>query len=192
MKDEKAKYLMVDVNEVNKQLYHMERVFAFNDFDNIYTPEGMISAREIFDKYKVPEEFQKIIVKVNTPFFIKQEIEEYTMGFPFAVTRGKIEKEDGKKYINISNYPFFYDNWVFRDKIKFRTELRYFRYDDIIEFLSKVRDSGCLKLYMQSINDFFDNSVDLDYIFSVWEDEKDVKKTLARYKQKYPNGVRYK
>lgn len=192
MKDERAKYLMVDVTEISKQLYRMERVFAFNDFDNIYTPEGMITAKEVFDKYNIPEEFQKIIVKVNIPFCLKREAEEYTMGFPFSMTDGRVKKENGKKYINLSNVPIFYDNWVFYDKIKFRTELKCFRYADVMQFLSKVRSAGYLKLYMQAISDFFDNSVDLDYIFEVWDEEKDVKKTLARYKRKYPHGIRYK
>lgn len=192
MKDERAKYLMVDVTDFNKTLYRMERLFEFNDFNNVYTPEDVITAKEIFDKYNIPKKFQKIIVKINIPFFIKYEAEEYTMGFPFDLTGGKIEKENGKKYINALNAPLYYDNWLFRDKIKFRTELKYFKYNDVMVFLYEVRDAGYLRLYMQAINDFFDNSVDLDYIFNVWDEEKNVKKTLARYKQKYPQGIRYK
>lgn len=192
MKDERAKYLMVDVTQFNKTLYRMERLFEFNDFNNVYTPEDVITAKEIFDKYNIPEEFQKIIVKINIPFFIKYEAEEYVMGFPFDLTGGKIEKENGRKYINALNAPLFRDNWVFRDKIKFRTELKYFKYDDVMEFLYEVRDAGYLKLYMHAINDFFDNNVDLDYMFDVWDEEKDVKKTLTRYKKKYPQGIRYK
>lgn len=192
MRDEKAKYLMIDVLDISKQLYSVERVFAFNDFDNVYTLDRVITAKEIFDKYNIPEEFQKIIVKINIPFFIKYEAEEYVMGFPFDITGGKVEKKNCKKYINVSNYPLFYDNQIFSNKIMFRTELKYFKYNDVMEFLSKVRDSGYLKLYMKSINDFFDNFVDVDYIFKVWDEEKDAKKALSRYKQKYSHDIMYK
>ena len=57
MRDEKAKYLMIDVLDISKQLYSVERVFAFNDFDNVYTLDRVITAKEIFDKYNISEEF---------------------------------------------------------------------------------------------------------------------------------------
>ena len=128
MKDEKAKYLMIDAMEISKQLYNMKREFSFNDFDNIYIPAGMITAREIFNNYDIPEEFHKIIVKVNIPFCLKYESYEYIMRFPFDITGGKIEKKNGYKYIEVFNYPVFYGNNMFNDMIKFRTQLKYFRY----------------------------------------------------------------
>jgi len=35
MEDERAKYLIVNANDITKQLYQVERVAYCNDFDNI-------------------------------------------------------------------------------------------------------------------------------------------------------------
>ena len=48
MKDERAKYLIVDASDVTKQLYQVERIFYCNDFDDIYHRAEKISANEIF------------------------------------------------------------------------------------------------------------------------------------------------
>ena len=182
MKDEKAKYLIIDAKEINKQLYNVKREFTFN----IYTKDKVISAKTIFDKYNVPEKFQKIVVKINSPFFIKREVEEYTMGFPFDITAGKIEKENNDKYISASNFPFIYDNQVFKDKIKFKTQLKYSKFDEVIDFLSQIKDSGYLLLYLNSIKDFFDVNLDLDYLYEIWNQEKNPQKVLNLYQRKYP------
>jgi len=59
MKDEKAKYLIVDASEINKQLYKVTREFSCNGFDNGYEPNEMMDARQIFDKRcrKIHDEF---------------------------------------------------------------------------------------------------------------------------------------
>jgi len=186
MKDEKAKYLIIDSTEIRKQLYNVKREFAFNDWDNVYTSDRIIDAKEIFDKYGIPEEFQKIIVKINIPFFIKYEAEEYTMGFRFDITAGRIEKENNDKYISVSNYPVLYDNQVFRNKIKFKTQLKYFKFNEVIDFLIKIDDRGYLRSYLESIKEFFDIALDLDYLYEVWNQEKSAKKALTLYRKKYP------
>ena len=68
MKDEKARYLIIDSTEINKQLYKVTREAAFNDFYNVYEPNGMMDASQIFEKNGIPEEFRKVIVKINIPF----------------------------------------------------------------------------------------------------------------------------
>ncbi len=65
MKDEKARYLIIDSTEINKQLYKATREAAFNDFYNVYEPNGMMDASQIFEKNGIPEEFRKVIVKIN-------------------------------------------------------------------------------------------------------------------------------
>ena len=50
MKDEKAKYLIIDSTEINKQLYKVTREAAYNDFYNVYEPNGMMDASKIFEK----------------------------------------------------------------------------------------------------------------------------------------------
>lgn len=185
MKDEKAKYLIIDSTEIHKQLYKVKREYALNDFYNTYTPDRIINAEEVFSKYGIPEEFQKIIVKVSTPFFTKHEAQEYTMGFPFDITASKIERENNKKYINASNRPIFYDSQVFSRTIKFKTQFKYSNYEEVMDFLGRIDDSGYLKEYLQAIKDLFNIRVDLDYIIEVWNEEKNPQKTLKRYKEKY-------
>ena len=185
MKDEKAKYLIIDSTEINKQLYKVTREAAFNDFYNVYEPNGMMDASQIFEKNGVPEEFQKIIVKINIPFSLKKEAEEYTMGFPFDITAGKIEKENNKKIITVSSCPIYdyYANQEFRDKIKFRTELVYSNFDDVMNFFVAVDKKGYTKLYLQSIKEFFDMSVNLDLLFQSWNEyQKNATKALKLYK----------
>ena len=83
MKDEKAKYLIVNAKDITKQLYEVERVATYNDFDNIYHKKEKVSASEIFTRNNVPDKYQKIIVKVSSPLFSKKEAEEYIIGYPF-------------------------------------------------------------------------------------------------------------
>ena len=186
MRDERAKYLIIDSTEINKQLYKVTKESAFNDFYNVYKPNGMMSANNIFEKNGIPEEFRKIIVKINIPFCLKKEAEEYTMGFPFDLTGGRIEKENNNKQISVSNFPILYDGQVFRDKIKFKTQLENSRFNEVMDFLSQIDDSGYLQTYLKAIKDFFDISIDLDYLNEVWNEEKDAQKALKVYRKKYP------
>lgn len=184
MKDEKARYLIIDSNEIKKQLYNVKREFAFNDWDNVYIPNKIIDAKEIFDKYNIPEEFQKIIIKVNIPFFIKTEAYEYIFGYPFDITAGKIEMDNNQKYITVANSQIFSNGHVFRDKIKFKTRLNYFNFDGVNEFLQNVESNGYLELYLQSIIDFFDESLDLEEVLEIWNKEKNSPKSLVLYRKK--------
>ena len=99
----------------------------------------MMDASQIFEKNGIPEEFRKVIVKINIPFYLKKEAEEYTMGFPFDITGGKIEKENNKRIISTSSRPVYdyYANEEFRDKIKFKTELVYSNFDDEGNLISR-------------------------------------------------------
>lgn len=186
IRDEKAKYLFLDSTEIHKQLYKIRRQSGFNDWFNIYIPDKMIDAREIFRKNNIPEEFQKIIVKINIPFCLKKEAEEYTTGFPFDITAGQIEKENNQKVITVSNCPIFEDNQIFIDKIKFRTKISYSNFEDVINFLLKIDEKGYLKSYLQIIKDFFDISINLDLLFQSWnESQEKTKKALKIYKKKF-------
>ena len=187
MRDEKAKYLIIDSTEINKQLYKVTREAAFNEFYNVYKPNGMMYASYIFEKYGIPEEFRKIIVKINIPFCLKKEAEEYTMGFPFDITAGKIEKENNKRIISVSSCPVYdyHANQEFRDKIKFKTELTYSTFGDVMDFLLRMDDEGYLKSYLQSIKDFFDISINLDLVEEAWiESKQNAKKAIKILKKK--------
>lgn len=194
MKDERAKYLIIQGTEINKKLYKVNRTASLNDFYNIYEENGTISAKQIFEKYEVPEEFQKIIVKINIPFCLKNEAEAYMMGIPFDFTGGKIEKVNNKKIINVTSCPIYdyYANYNFKDKIKFRTEINYYTFNDIINFFIKLEYEGYLKLYLKSIKEFFDKSLNIDILLDSWnESQKNVNKALKLYKKKTLNRKKY-
>ena len=108
------------------------------------------------------------------------------MGFPFDLTGGRIGKENNNKQISVSNFPILYDGQVFRDKIKFKTQLEYSRFNEVIDFLAQIDDNGYLQPYLKAIKDFFDISIDLDYLYVVWNEEKDAQKALRIYKKRYP------
>ena len=65
MIDEKAKYLIVNANDIFKQLYQKERVACCNDFYNIYKRVKRINANEAFAKNNVPDKFRSIIIKIS-------------------------------------------------------------------------------------------------------------------------------
>ncbi len=184
MKDEKAKYLIIDAMDINKQLYNMRREASLNDWYNVYTPDRTVYAKKIFNKHGVPKQFQKIIVKINDLFFIRYDAKEYTMGFPFDVKAGRIEKENNDKYISIPSAPILYDDQVFKDKIKFKTQLKYYKYDEVIQFLSKIKDNGYLQPYLESIKDFFDITLNLDRLYEEWNQKDNAKKTLTLNRKK--------
>ena len=179
MRDEKAKYLIIDSTEINKQMYKVTRESACNDFYNAYRPNGIMNASQIFEKNGIPEEFRKVVVKINIPFCLKKEAEEYTMGFPFDITAGKIEKENSKRIISVSSCPVYdyHANELFKDKIKFKTELVYSNFDDVMDFLLRIDDEGYLKLYLQSIKEFFDISLNWIYYLN---HGTNLKKTLEK------------
>lgn len=185
MKDEKAKYLIIDAKDIKKQLYNMKREYGFNDWFNVYTLDKIINAKKIFEKYNIPEEFQKIIIKINIPFFIITEAEEYTMGFAFDLTGRKIEKKNNIKYITATNKPFLYDNQIFENTIKFKAQLTYAKFDDVINFLIQLDNNDYLKSYLESIKEFFGISININSLIDAWNQEKDVKKALKLYKKTY-------
>ena len=159
MKDERARYLIIDASDITRQLYRIQRELKFNELNNEYYRESKINASEIFEKNNIPEEFQKIIVRVSGSFFSIKEAEEYTMGFPFNFKQKRIEKVGGKrKSVIVDNRPFYHDGQTFNDDIEFRTELKYSSFEDVLDLLKKMHETGCLNLYLQSIKDFFNLS----------------------------------
>lgn len=183
MKDEKARYLIIDAIAFYKQLFKVERVFAFNDWNNLYTPSGVTDAGEFFDKYDIPLDFQKIIVKIDMPFFVKYEALEYLTGFGFDLTGGKVEKKDNERYISVNNAPVVFDKMMFNNKIKFNTKLEFWKFDDVIDFLNKVKEAGYLNQYLLALKEFFDVTLEIENLMQLLEEEKDFKKVLCRYKK---------
>ena len=184
MKDERAKYLIVNAADITKQLYQVERVAYCNDFYNIYHRVEKIDANEVFAKNNVPDEFRKIIVKISTSVFSKKEAEEYIMGFPFNFATKITEEVNNKKYIRMNNSPIYYGGSIFDDKIVFKTEEQYVSFNNIMYFLEEIYKNGCLENYSQSIKEFFDMSLDLGLLFDAWHETHNKRKALTLYKHR--------
>lgn len=191
MKDEFAKYLLINSNEIEKQIYTFNSSGLYNNSNDISISETTIKSKEIFDKYDIPEKFQKIIIKVNMPFVLKNEAEEYTMGFPFDLTSGKVTKENDKNYINITaSIENKYNKEAKR--IAFKTEIKYLKFKEIINFLRAIYNEGYIKNYLSVIKELFDISLDLEYLIEVWNQEKNVNKAIKKYELKYKEDKKWK
>ena len=184
MKEEKAKYLIVNAADITKQLYQVERVSYCNDFDNIYHRVEKIDANEIFAKNNVPDEFRKIIVKISAPILSKKEAEEYTMGFPFDYANKIIKETNNRKYIRMNNSPICYDGTIFNDKIVLKSEEHYTSFNNVMYFLEEIYKEGHLENYLQSIKEIFDISLDLEILFNAWNETHNRKKALKIYKHR--------
>ena len=188
MIDEKAKYLIVNANDIFKQLYQKERVACCNDFYNIYKRVKRINANEAFAKNNVPDKFRSIIIKISSPIFSRKEAKEYLTGYPFNLQAKLIEKTDNKKYITMNNSPIYYDETTFYDKIVFKSEEFYVSFNNVVYFLEEIYKEGCLEDYLKAIQDFFDlpyffnMSLDFQLLFESWNRTHDTRKTLALYK----------
>ena len=181
MISERAKYLIVNANDIFKQLYQKERVAYCNDYENIYNRVGKISANEIFDKNNVPKEFQRIIIMISTPIFSKKEAEECITGYPFNFQAKSIKNAGNKKYIMMNNRPIYYDGCMFNDKFVFKTEERYTSINNVMYFLEEIHKEGYLENYLQSIKEFFNISLDFDILFASWNETQSMKKAKNLY-----------
>jgi len=184
MIDERAKYLIISATDIAKQLYQVERVAYCNDFYNIYHRIEKVDANETFAKNNVPDEYRKIIVKINAPVFKKTEAEEYTMGFPFDFANKTRKVTNNKKYIRMNNSPIYYNGSIFDDKIIFKTEEQYISFNNVMYFLEEIYKNGYLENYLQSIKEFFDISLDLGLLFDAWNETHNKSKALKLYKHR--------
>ena len=188
MIDEKAKYIIVNANDISKQLYQVERVASCNDFYNIYKRVKRIDANEAFAKNKVPDKFRRIIIKISSPIFSRKEAEEYITRYPFNLQAKKIEKKDNKKYITMNNSPIYYDETIFYDKIVFKSEEFYVSFNNVVYLLEEIYKEGCLEDYLKAIQEFFNlpyffnMSLDFHLLFESWNRTHDTRKTLTLYK----------
>lgn len=181
MMDEKAKYLIINATDITKQLYQVERIAYCNDFDNIYHRVNKIDANETFAKNNVPDEYRKIIIKINAPVLKKTKAKEYTTGFSFDFSNKTRKEIYNKKYIKMNNSPIYYDGSIFNDKIVFKTEEQYTSFNNVMYFLEEIYKKGCLENYLQSIKEFFDISLDLELLFDKWQETHNRRKTLKLY-----------
>lgn len=176
MNDRIKKYLIIDANEIEKE------IITYNLENN---KNKIIKIKDIFEKYNIPEKYHKIIIKINIPFALKNEAEEFTLGFTFDITGGKLTKENNKKYIEVSNKISYNPTHKQLKKINFKTEIKHYKFNDIIKFLKEIYNEGYLENYLRTIKEIFDITLDLDYLIEVWHEEKNISKAVKKLELKY-------
>lgn len=187
--NKREKYLLINATDINKQLYQFERVAYCNDFFNIYHRVKKIDAKKIFEKNNVPDEYQKIIIKISAPVFKRNKAKEFMMGFPFDFSMKTREKIDNKKYIRMNNIPIYYDGNIFDDKIVFKTEEQYTSFNNVMYFLEEIYKKGCLENYLQSIKEFLDISLDFGLVFDLWHESHNKRKVVKKLYESYVPSI---
>ena len=156
----KEKYLLVQSDELSKNLYEQKKSFGFNDgFVDVYWKKR-IFASDIFNEFSIPKEHQKIIIKVDNYLFYKK-IYELITGFRFNIWEqhkdGVVKRLDA--YVSrepsdlhhIMSTPFLYN------RIMFDTRLNYYSYSDVLKLLEEIDNLGYLKEYIDSITNILLN-----------------------------------
>ena len=173
MKEEKAKYLLVESSDLLKKVYEIRRESGFNDNWNVALSRKFIEAREVFNYFNVPDEYQNIIIGIRNGLF-KKRVEEFITNYNFD--KYNVIKSDRIIEASISyerEQTLGFMGWQpLYDRIKFNTELNYHNYLEVLYYLKSIDDSGYLKQYIDAINNIFINKVYYNNrIYNVFDDE---------------------
>ena len=181
MKEEKCKYLLVPSNTVIQSVYEQKNN---NGLVIAYWKEDIVTT-EIFDVFKVPEEYQRIIIKLNNHLFNKK-YNEFITNINFDVW--KIYKEDNVKRLDAciskedSDLDIMCNKSFIYNRVSFDTRLDYYSYSDILDFLKRIDNSGYLKGYLDSVtnimlNKYYDRD---NNVFSIKEETYELVKRRVK------------
>lgn len=154
VKKRQRKFLVVDVDKLMKQSY----------IDNYVNEEK--NCLEIFEKYNIPREFQKILLLLK-PFSMDVEFQEYMLGFPFNLKIVADKNDKTKKYIEGHNRYEIYNNLVMGNNISFRTNKKIVAEDIVKDFFKRLNELGYLPAYLQVIKDLF-WGISLEEMLGIW------------------------
>ncbi len=160
MKEEKAKYLLVPSNTVIQSLYVKEKESGFNDnWVEAYWKENIVSS-EVFNRFNVPEEYQRIIIRINNYLFNKS-LNEFITNINFDIW--KIYRENNIKRIDAfiskedSDLHHMMSNSFIYNRVSFDTKLDYYSYSEVLDFLKGMDNDRYLKAYLDSITNIMLN-----------------------------------
>ena len=190
-------YVVVDAGKIKVYDYTYDREMEANDFLTGYhwkrDEKGdaiSTSAKKIFRKKGIPEDYQKLIIEINELFYRYLDVDwglkgkEVLTGIPCNL-RGKCfnhkYKMDGLKGTvqprNRDFVIFGYDN----SKLDFDTEIDEKSYSWVLNFFKELQDGGYLDAYREAISEIygFKNGYFLDYEPDI--EEKRIKTILQDY-----------
>lgn len=186
MRDERAKYLIVDAKKFYKTLYSSQRVASRNDFDTEFSYAGTVTADKILTDYQIPEKLQVVIFKLSG----KKEIEEYITGMPFYVADKSKNQETGKKEVSLRSKPIYYLGQSFSDKYFVRTELFGGSFENAVYFLEQMQKVGCLERYIEAMREIMDVKYDLNDLFEAWHETHDTEHAMKLFRLKSLDYIR--
>ena len=155
----KKKYLMINASEMKKKVFDLYREPTIDGFDNWYIIKEMKNVKGYFDKKEIPEEFQKIILKLEKPgiiplcngkeLFCEQE-------YKLLKTR---RDGNSEKPIKGSALPKFHDNTMINRNLVFKTKKEYKDVTDVLEFIHDLEQSGYMQAYIEVMKEISDVEV---------------------------------
>lgn len=126
---------------------------------------------EIFSKYNIPKEYQKLIFKKRKD----NNIQEIFTGISFNYENTKNGKLKARVYGQNKLTSLIY--LINYDEAKCDKE-------ETMNFYSKLYENGYLKTYLEAINNYFFLKMDLDYIFDSSKEKKSLKEIKRLHKAK--------
>ena len=150
MKDERKKYIIVNGQDINIAIRERIRVSGFNDFWNEYPVVEETTAKAIFEKHQIPEQFQKIAFALPTCRCCHANGQEVLTGRIFEIQKDNKSKEF-----------FGYESgrWLAGDVIggslRFRTPKQKEKYASVISFYEQLTEAGYLEQYIEAIKNMF-------------------------------------
>lgn len=145
MKNQNKKYLLVDASQIEVVIRKLKKYHAFNESWVSYIPTETLSTKTIFDKYNIPDNFQKIAFSFPNPLN-RKSAEEVLTKRAFKIKRSPLEKtyhgEDKPRTFNSNYIP---------TSIFFKTENKKISYEKITDFYESVTENGYLENYVDAL-----------------------------------------
>lgn len=143
--------------------------------DSLYTCTDSILLSDIFTKYEIPKEYQKVFFYKS---LLDDNMKEFLTDVPFNIrntTNGSMmaifKKRDNPEKLD------FYAYTVDSNKVKCSKEY-------VMNFYLTLYDKGYLKKYLTALNEYFILNMDVDYIFELSEGNESLSKQKKLYKKR--------
>ena len=172
----KQKYLIVDAKEMKKKVFDFYREPAYNELNNYYEIKEMKGVKVYFDKKEIPEEFQKIILRVYSPKILSStDAEELFLNQKFNLSKAQ-QNTKSDKMINGSAVAKFYDNSMIPRNIIFKTKKDYKTVDDVLKFIHDLENSGYIEEYIDVLKELSEIEVSKEKNISYKAEKSRVRK----------------
>lgn len=181
MKEIKAKYLLVDSENISKKNYILRQVFDGRTTSDVYVSHGRKTMNDFFQDNDIPTQYRKLIIKIEQMPILKNRAFEYTLDIPFDFDNALIYDTIYGKKIDINSYSFTLPDAPYAEEINCMTDYQFVPYSDIKAFMQEVVQSGLLVGYLYSIKQFFEIDRDLALSCERFDDDKERTSVFSFY-----------